>query len=723
MRLHRGGTVRAQFDEEYQQKTQRRRCLSEALGELHVQGHYQGLVDRLLELVDGVDEEERRCLRLVATSLVAAVVTGSAGLAVERRQGTESVAGQLDEILETARRIAEEPGLFDGLDGDDIAAKFIEMSQREGISGRLAGSRDDNTPLVVENGGLYIHKMAAYEHRIAEELSGLLDGDVVDSGALGDAIYEVLETIQFELDDAAVERKAKQLQQIADGRFGVVTGGAGSGKTTLVFSVLRALDLLDEESGGIDVADIALCAPTGKAAQRLGESIDEQLDELGDEQGDRVGDQLQRFRDELEAPKTMHRLLKYSPYFDEFRRNADNPIDARLVVVDEASMVGIEMMEALIAALDDDARLILVGDAGQLPSVEGGAVFHDLTDADSLGAELDACLCTLTENHRVKSDPDSNAGDIVEVAHEIREHRATVDNCSDSGDLRMSRDWSEDESGVFFVDFDEEEADIRWFVDQWSDTYLSAMMSSDADANPRLTSRAFFDHGDDGTFVEEVQRELDEVFADIANAQILTLTRVGARGSRAVNRRFHDQYMAARGGARDYEKFLPGEPVMVTQNDYDTGVFNGDQGVILYTRKPWERPDENSSDDTDKNDERAKKRLVVADGENYRAIPLDRVRDKIVHAYALTVHKSQGSEYGHVSIILPELVVQPGADEDDDDGDKVVHPMVTSQLLYTALTRAKESVTVFGDRRVFDEGSTRREYRFSGLTNRIERRR
>ena len=713
-----GGTVRSRFDEEAQRKTQERQRLGAALRELKVPDHYLGMVERLLELCPGADEIHRRATRIVMTALLSGVERGSTGLPLERDANDIGLLPEVNLLLETARRLDEEGAVF----RDDRAQDFVDTFhafRREESAKPLIGTGRDYRPLIVDSGVLYTHKMAAMERRVANTLAGLLASpDVVATGQKRTrrVVKDVLGQMPFEMEEKERAEKLEALRIALPGRFAVISGGAGSGKTTIVLTILRVLHRLDSTAGGISVSDMALAAPTGKAAKRLDESITDQLDNLNTPYVD-------EFRQRLSEPKTLHRLLEYSPYFNEFRRNADRHLDAKLVVVDEASMVGLGMMQALVEALPDDGRLLLVGDAGQLPSVEAGAVFHDLSDVDAAPEQLAKRICILRGNYRVGDE--EGADMIIEAAEEIRSGAATVEELERQGVMQRDKQVSADAGVRFFpvaeLDTGEKvigDVSTAEFLKRWWDLHYSAVLTPEGEQTALYRSQTTFDHDEQGRFSGKAEQALETLFETTASTQVLCITRVGKRGSNALNRRMHNHYLRANVARRaDADRFQPGEPVIITKNDYDQRVFNGDQGLVLYTRTPEEQ------NETSK---RAKKRIVIVDGQGFRAVSFQKLKDRIEHAYALTVHKAQGSEYDHVAVVLPKLLEMPvracemGAGESSELAKRAVHPLMTRQILYTGLTRSITSVTVVGEAEVFDRGVLNSAGRYSGVGRRLK---
>lgn len=698
------GTLKAQFDDETSERVRDTALLGRALDELQVPSHRVWTIERVLEVLDAPSPAVERAARLAACAVVAAISQGSTGVPLEADRPGSGLHALLETLLETVHRL-DESGNALRVDAGEVADEF-RAALGAGALDALVGRPGDYRPLIVDRGALYTHQTATMEASVAAKIARMLDGaSGVEAAAAGRHAEAVLSAMPFDIDGAERAEKHDVLDNVLPRRFSVVSGGAGSGKTTIVLSILRVLDLLDDVDGGLEPGDIALAAPTGKAAKRLWESIEDQVEGVRTRHVDgpnaELAARLVALRDGLEPPRTLHRLLRYSPHFKTFRRNADSPLDAKLVVVDEASMVDLSLMDALLSALGDDARLLLVGDAGQLPAVQAGAVFHDLSATDADGRRL-PCTSVLAHNFRVQTGGgDDPARHILTVSEQVRDaSEATALSAFVSEGVVEAASTVRDAPGVHWIDADATgEAALDDFLDQWWHTHLAYLAPEGLHRN-----RTHFAQTEDGGFVDEATATLDELFAAAERAQLLCITRVADTGSNWLNYRLQRRFSSTH-GLQDPDRFEAGEPVMVTRNDYDAGVFNGDQGVVLYTLRPDEQADDSQN---------AKKRVVFRDADGFRAVSLGRIRDKLEHAYALTVHKSQGSEYDHVGIVLPELLeVANSADQ------TVVHPLMTREILYTAITRAKASVTLHGAARVFDEGAARSAGRYSGVRARL----
>jgi exodeoxyribonuclease V alpha subunit len=367
----------------------------------------------------------------------------------------------------------------------------------------------------------------------------------------------------------------------------VITGGPGVGKTTIVKAIVHLAKLVHRR--------VALAAPTGRAAKRLGEAT------------------------VMEA-MTIHRLLEFQPHEGGFQRGPDDPLDADLVVIDEASMVDAQLFSALVAAVRPDAQLILVGDIDQLPSVGAGAVLSDVIDSEA------ATVIRLTEIFRQAA-----ASQIVVSAHAInRGEVPALDRPAGSSDF-------------YFIARDDVEAARATIVELVAE---------------RIPGRFGFDA--------------------IADVQVLAPMHRGELGTAALNRALQDRLNPSPGASsgtssgtsaggseltRGDRVFRRGDKVMQLKNDYDKSVFNGDIGVI-------------ASIDSEE--------AIVHVEFDGRIASYERAElEQLTHAYAVSIHKSQGSEYP--AVVIP-LVTQH-------------YMMLQRSLLYTAVTRGKKLVVIVGSRR------------------------
>lgn len=435
------------------------------------------------------------------------------------------------------------------------------------------------------------------------------------------------------------DEQRRAVETAASRGLTVVTGGPGTGKTSVVAALLEAL-----AANGLDTeADVVLAAPTGKAARRLSESLDGSA---------------------VRPVETVHRLLGASPGRG-FARSAKNPIPARFVVCDEASMLDLEMATRLVDALEAGASMVWLGDADQLPSVAAGAVLSDLVQA--LPADA---VCRLTRSYRM--DPTRPAGRAVLTAA-----RALFE-----GDLEGFQTLAADNDAVRFEPLTHRDALEAWLKVQFRN-------GPNGDPEYRALTRRVR-HAPGGRFRPEDQAELQVALARSRRQQLLTVTRqLGFdHGAEAVNRSLHRLH-AAQEDFREVDPFLPGEPVMMASNDYERQLFNGDVGLVVRA----------AMDD-------APVRPVVVFGAPDGPTPFDlaALASRLSLAHAMSVHKAQGSEYDEVALLLPEAPL----------------PLLTREVLYTAATRARSAITLAGDLSVLKYGLQNRPSRSSGLAEALE---
>ena len=539
----------------------------------------------------------------------------------------------------------------------DVAAWTACLSQCEAVdAGDAEGS---GTPLVLAGTRLYLRRYWRHERRVAD--------------AVGDRVGRFVEvdqplarrTLDRLFPGAAGGRGTIDWQKVAcaialRGRLSIVTGGPGTGKTWTAARFIALLEATDPSPGRLRVA---LAAPTGKAAARLKQSIDAALATLRPLAGDQLA-LWPSLAERLGPAKTLHALLGTRRDSRRFRHDASNPLDVDVVIVDEASMVHLEMMDALLDALPADARVLLLGDKDQLASVEAGAVLGELcrdADAapvtpataryveavtgevlspaaiDAAAPALDQQIVTLRRGQRFGGAIDRlaqavNAGDATRAA-------ALLDGPADAA--------------------------VAWRSPTTSDAVIDLAVDGRPDAPggyrrylEALRHRPEAAGGDDETaWIRAVLTAFDTF-------RVLCAVRDGAWGVEGLNRaiaaRLAEAGLLAPGG-----EWYEGRPVLVTRNDYGLGVFNGDIGVALRVAPGSPHL-----------------RVWFGDGADVRSVGVARL-GQVETAFALTVHKAQGSEFDHTVLVLPT-------------DDSIV---ATRELVYTGVTRARAAFTLVSARR------------------------
>lgn len=665
-----------------------------------------------LEVVELADLEGERASVLFVGVLAAAVARRRGSVRFDLDGGgTSGLARRLAALL---------PGLFaDADEAERIAGALPDLLRSEAVE-PLVGGAGTYRPLIVDGGHLYRHRDWVEEGRLADAVAERIEPEWFGDAWPEDAkwsrgeVEAAIEEVVAAFDPAPTPEQQYAVATAATSPLSVVTGGPGTGKTSLVVTLLRVVVAL-----GVEPDRIALAAPTGKAADRLGEAVDEQLAgetptaDAGDGQLTLAGvDEPSRdspegrdrwIGSELEEPATIHRLLGYSERRREFHYDEYRPLPFDIVIVDEASMVDLELMDRLVAAVDASAKLVLVGDADQLPAVGSGAVFRDLVpqqvctatprrgllEEERAGTQSDEPLAAqsmmLTRNFRMRADDPAGAN-VSSVARAVREG---------GEDLRFveggERETSEPEVArrESFVDLAFRGAEILsgdrddW-VEPWYDGPIAGEVLGAADW------RDAFRFGPEGPTGSAGER-LDELFGAFEQYQLLGVTRRRRRGVDVLDARLHRQHVRRHGLSMQAE-FVVGEPVMMTRNDYERELFNGDRGVILPVR--------------DVESGTVGPRAIFPGRDGYRALALGPLAPHLDRAWTVTVHKAQGSEYDSVGVVLPTESI----------------PLATRELLYTGITRARRSVAFFGDSDLVVDAAQRVDERNTGLVERLRER-
>ncbi len=471
-----------------------------------------------------------------------------------------------------------------------------------------------NSPLTpdvlrVEHGLIYLRRFHDLEISVADRLIALAS----EPTSAPEAIDDLSE--RMHLDDG--QRQA--VRTCLASRLGVLVGGPGTGKTRTVATILAAL-LRDEGA----TPRIALAAPTGKAAARMGESIANAAALLETSDPD-LADSMRQIR-----PSTVHRLLGVRRGSAAFRHNASDPLHHDVVIIDEASMMSLPLSASLLEALSASTRLILVGDPDQLASVEAGSVLADLVAARG---PISSCVAELTANHRF------GAGSAIgELAAAVRR-----------GDVEGTRRALDTGGGA---SLHSSGSTARSIVEPVALAMRQAALAGDQ------------------TLAAE---QLDSV-------RVLCAHRRGPAGVA----RWNSLVESWLGDVRPFSDYA-GRPVMVTVNDAPRRLFNGDIGVVV------EQPETGALE------------VVIPDGESIRHVPRVHL-GRVETVHALTIHKSQGSEFDRVVVVLPSA-------------DSL---LATRELLYTAITRARSSVTLIGSLDAVLAAVSRPTRRASGLRARLD---
>jgi exodeoxyribonuclease V alpha subunit len=513
-----------------------------------------------------------------------------------------------------------EPEDIEGLPWPDPAAWAQLLA-----ASPLVGDGTGDEPLVSVDGRLYLERYFRYEERVA----ALIDERC---GSPYRHLSVPMERSLATLLGSGPNRQLDAAVASLTRRFAVIAGGPGTGKTHTIGAILAALAADGPES----FPSVALCAPTGKAAARLGEAIDAITDKLG---GD-VHETVSRV-----TPSTVHRLLGWRPGRGVFVHDEAHPLPHDIVIVDEMSMVSLPLAGKLLAAVDPAASVVLVGDPFQLESIEAGTVLSDVVDSETPGrpGPIDDHVVVLERVHRF--DADSAMADFAQAVR-MGDADEAMELLSGGHDSLM---WVPDRDAPEFAGLWERVITAR------SD--VIDLARAPADARGALTA--------------------------LTQVAVLCARRHGqasvAQWGREIEAGLDQRFIGLRYGGEWYA----GRPVMITSNDYRLELFNGDIGVTVESEDGLR---------------------VVFDRGGVRQYQPSRLGEHST-VHAMTIHKSQGSQFDEVVVVLP------------DEASR----LLTRELLYTAVTRARSRVWLLAEEDVVRQAVTRSVERASGLGERLWR--
>ena len=539
--------------------------------------------------------------------------------------------------------------LPDPVDLDEL----LEQLHRHPAVGR-AGQR---RPFILDDAGrLYLFRYWQYENSLAEEIlaKAASHTDITDISRFKDGLTRLFPNDQ---DHNVLKGQGLAATVACLKPFCVISGGPGTGKTSLISKIL-ALQAAQRKDTGIRVC---LTAPTGKAAARLSEALIGWASKLNTAGFDTAAIPT--------TAQTIHRTLGSRWGSSDFRYHATQPLPADLVVVDEASMVDMGLMAKLVRAIPARARLILLGDRHQLASVEPGAVFGDICpekDAVGISRHLHNAIREITgrvpeAGYAQAANDHPVADSIVTLTHSYRFSATNgigrLAHAVKEGDVAAVTD---------ILEHPGNEPAVTW-------------IHGDADALPRVLADHLLE-GFRGYLTTSTPEKALEMFNRF---RVLCATMAGPRGVTALNdlafRVLQVNGLIPPGN----DIWYPGRPILITRNDYHLNLFNGDLGIVCTEPLMGHRHYRTCFPGPSGSVRRIATRMISSHET----------------AFAMTVHKSQGSECDAVLVILP------GQDS----------PLLTRELLYTAVTRARKHVILCGERHILAAALRRRVERSSGL--------
>lgn len=473
---------------------------------------------------------------------------------------------------------------------------------------------------------------------------------------------------------------AQQVQAVKvanENAFSIITGGPGTGKTYTVAQLVIALQQAQADSDAkqalgegaairfsTDSAGLALSAPTGKAAQRMQESLQAALDSA-------------QVEVQLQEAKTIHRLLGIGRD-GRPRYHAGNPLGEDIVIVDEASMLGVELANYLVSAIKPGARLILLGDANQLAAVDAGAVLSDLCHIEG----LQPIHTQLTESRRFHA----NSG-IGKLATEINKSAA---------DMHQVWQLLNNDEALNFQSVNIQSGNARDTESEPNKEVSSNTQLKNSLSNKKILSKLTQNYISYLNKIHsllitpiaksvptEVSQTISELMDDFNKFRILTAGHNGEWGDHNLNDYLTRWHMTELKLPLGKSPWFHGRPVMVLQNNYELGLFNGDIGICLQTQQKGEGS-----------------RLEVFFENKTQGIAVNLLNDELIAtAYAMTIHKSQGSEFDHVAITF----------------DNSNNRLLSKELIYTAVTRAKQKVSIYSTKHALQKAVQTPTQRYTGL--------
>jgi exodeoxyribonuclease V alpha subunit len=506
------------------------------------------------------------------------------------------------------------------------------------LASGIAGDITATTPFVWLDNKLSFRKYFACEQRIALRLENFLaKSDITDIQLhqLWSHISNTATTPTPNWQDIAVVLAARY-------QLAIICGGPGTGKTTTITNLLSQLVQLAHRHGS-RIPRIRLAAPTGKAATRMSESINHSLTRLPESHAQALLAALPN------APTTLHRLLGYRPTCGEFKYHRQHRLSLDILVLDEASMIDIELMAQLLEALPDHAKLILLGDRYQLPSVGIGAVFNDITclAQNQYSTETLAALQAATPLAASLTANNTQSAITNRVCELQQSHRFTATG------------------GIYRAAQAVKQGDINALTTLLKETDLSnELHHHTSEKIVGLYQSAldnYYSFTNDAASAEIDDARIHELFKNFSNFRILCALRDGEYGVQAINETIEHQ-LKRRLNLPPNRIWYTGRPIAITQNNYPLDLYNGDLGITLH--------------------DPATQALRVFFPRGHSMVSYAPTRLPAHEpAYAMTVHKSQGSEFARVALVLPPTPQR----------------VLTRELLFTGITRAKQQLELFAD--------------------------
>ncbi len=574
--------------------------------------------------------------------------------------------------------------------------------------------------------GFYFLKLNHSEVNIAHHLHRLLNKKTapLKPSLLKSSLDEILIQKPLRLSQGEITLNSRQKMALAlavQKKVFILSGGPGTGKTTIVTNLIR----LYYQIYKLTPEDIKMAAPTGRAAAKLNDSVTLQLHSLQKKKNDnKDGNEL----NESPQSKTIHRLLRYNPSTRKYKYDSSNPLPAQLLIVDEVSMIDMELFSKLLSALSPHCHLILLGDRNQLPAVGTGAVLGDLT-FEFYNQELTLNSLSAPTVQQLKEtflqDKEIEPISPTTLTHPFVDHCIILNQSMRSVQkiIQLSQSINFGKEEDFFLGLNGQVASspltnevCQWYIPEesnytqclqkllkkWIQKYYLSPISSPSQSDNQTysyiqtikkiqsirlqnldTNQGVYQHIQNHLLdsTSELFSFVQKAFFFIAHSKCLTFLKNSIQGADGVNQFIREELQSQLKSPSALRGFS-GLPIMIKSNHAHLSLFNGDTGILLSIHSTL---------------------VGVFEGANgFRLFSVNELPEYET-AFALTVHKSQGSEYDHVLIILPERK----------------SPLMTREILYTGVTRAKHTVSLFGKEDLLRQTISQKSIRHSNLSHRI----
>jgi len=551
---------------------------------------------------------------------------------------------------------------------------FPDKSLLQTIITALEIEYDAQKPIVFANQCLYIRRYFLFEQALISDINARLAlKSLTPFEGINHVVQQLFPSNNTE-QTPVIDWQKLAVANAMNKNFTVIAGGPGTGKTYTVTKLLAALIMLNaNESNDTQGLEIALVAPTGKAAQRLSESIINAITGFKTLINDKV---LAAIPTEA---KTIHRLLGVIPNSPNFRHNENNLLSCDVLLIDEVSMVDLPMMTRIFRALKKDTKIILLGDADQLPSVAVGSVLADIAPRPHTGYSPENTqylekVCQL-EQSQLKRTFDNTGSYNDHLSFLVTSRR--FDGEGGIGKLaKQVINGDAEQSWQLLQDANSKDENQLTLVNSELSRWLTPLIKMYYQGISQCNT-------------------IEEAFSLLAQFRILCVTRQGEFGVDRINLWVKEQLAQYTGKpwGQSQENYH-GMPIMISENDYRLGLFNGDIGLL------WQAG--NHEEDASYNAPLMAffEQPKTPEGDPRYKMLLPSRLPKYDSVYAMTIHKTQGSEFSHVAMVLPK---------------QSTHLLLSRELLYTGITRAKNQLTIASNKQTWHQGVTNVVKRYSSL--------